>query len=170
MGGIPSWPVTEWPFFQSLLHFSPCITFRWEQSCVKNMKLSWCPSLHWGPWQSTGGGLFRLHVLTVGHFDQDHPQWVLGTSHIPGLRDFREDPLEHPQPASAYFHSFNRPSGLLSSLSPGPPLLSSTPPLSHSGSSFPLPPVIILVPFLSEFKPLSLWPSFSLNFLQSRVL
>ena len=62
--------VTGCPFFQSLLHFCPCISFRQEQFWVKIFEDGWLgPSLNWGPCLSTGGDLFLFHVLTVGHFN-----------------------------------------------------------------------------------------------------
>ena len=147
MGWIPGWPVAEWTVFQSLFHFCPCITFRQEKFCVKNVKSCWYSITSLGAliicW------IFRFYLPTVGHFDQGHPSWILVTSHIPGLRDFLEYPLRHPPPVAAYFHSLNCLSLLLSSLFPipDPPLLSSIPSLFNPGSSFPLPPVIILFPF-----------------------
>ena len=62
-------PVTGWPFLQSLLHFCPCTSFSLEQFWVKNFEDKLVtPSLHWGPYLSTGRDLFWVHLLTVGQF------------------------------------------------------------------------------------------------------
>ena len=62
--------VTEWPFFESLLHFfCPCISFGQEQFWVNNIKDGWWPHPStWGSCLFAGGELFRFHLLTVGHF------------------------------------------------------------------------------------------------------
>lgn len=60
--------VTAQPFPLSLVHFCPGTSFRQEQCLVKHFVDGLVsPFLHWGPWLNTGGGLFRLHVYTVGH-------------------------------------------------------------------------------------------------------
>ena len=61
--------VTESPFFQSLLHFCPCISFRQEQFWVKKFEGRLVTlTLHWEPCLSIGGALFWFYFPTVGHF------------------------------------------------------------------------------------------------------
>jgi hypothetical protein len=58
------------PFIQSLLHFCTCISFRQEQFGVKSFIGGLVSlSLHWASCLTTRGGLFRLYIHTVGHFD-----------------------------------------------------------------------------------------------------
>jgi hypothetical protein len=86
------------------------------------------------PYISTGDGLYKFPLPTVGHFI--NCLWVLRISHFPGLWYILEGP---PPPKVAYFHSFCWPSGSYS-----------WPPNTWSCSPFPLPSPTRTSPFLVD--------------------
>jgi hypothetical protein len=58
--GSQDGPITGWPFFQSLLHFCPCISFRQEWFWVKNSEDGWLVPA------STEGPVYLLRVVSSG--------------------------------------------------------------------------------------------------------
>ena len=67
-------------FLQSLLHICLNISLTQEQFWVKNFKGNLVtPTLHWSPCLSTGAGLFRFHLPTIGHLGQSQPPFSPGS-------------------------------------------------------------------------------------------
>jgi hypothetical protein len=146
--------------FSSVL--APFVSFRQEQLWVKNYDNRWvAPSLKCRPCLSTGGSLFRFHLLTVGHFGWGHPHCILGTSHIPGVWDFLKVPSTSPTWTATYlFIHLTLWASLLSMPIPDPdPVFHSPFPLQHRS----LPPSALcdyFVPLLSGNAISTLGPSF----------
>ena len=83
--------VTGPPFPQSVLHFCSFISFRqgefWNTVFDCGMAT---PFLHLMPCHSTGGGLYKFFLPTVGHFIQGPSLWVLKVSQPRDLCYFLE--------------------------------------------------------------------------------
>jgi hypothetical protein len=162
--------VGRWHFFQSLFHFRPYISFRKEQSGLKFLKMGGWPlpqlgamSIYWRwPFQVPSLHCWALWLMSspLNPGRLSHPRFPRVSKGVPLL----------PNP-----HCCTSPLillALLASLLSLPILDSALPfplhsPLSHPISSLPLPPMIILFPFLSRYQISTLGPSFLLSFLQS---
>ena len=151
MGWIRRWGSLWMAFPSVLLHvFVPAFLSDRNNSGLEYLRWMCAPSSNWQPCLSTGGGLHRFYLPSVGYFAQCHASWALGTS------CFHEDSLvptlSYKPITATYFYSFSWSSVLLSCLSlpvpdPGPiffPFHS----CFLSGTSLLLPPMIILFPLV----------------------
>ena len=110
--------VTGWPFFQSLLHFCPCISFRQGQFWVKNFRCVGGPipplgamSIYWRWPLQVLSALFWIFWQMSSPL---HPGSLLHACCL-GLSS---DSPTSPSITANYFYSFSWPSGLISCLFP----------------------------------------------------